>query len=71
MESCEISGELTSEQQLKDHFLPESAVLAHDFDLATNRVDDYVLEAMRRYLTITRESQPNIYSLSELKKVTR
>ena len=50
--------------------LLEAAVLAHDFDLATNRVDDYVPEAMRRGLTITRESQPNIYSLSELKKVT-
>lgn len=45
-----------------------AVVLAHDFDRATDRMNDYVLDAVREYLTIARESQLKVCSLSELRK---
>jgi peptidoglycan/xylan/chitin deacetylase (PgdA/CDA1 family) len=45
-----------------------AVVLAHDFDRATDKMDDYVLDAVREYLTIARESQLKVCSLSELRK---
>jgi peptidoglycan/xylan/chitin deacetylase (PgdA/CDA1 family) len=48
-----------------------AVVLAHDFDRTTDRIDDYVLEAIQKCLTIAWESQLKVCTFSELRKTVK
>jgi peptidoglycan/xylan/chitin deacetylase (PgdA/CDA1 family) len=48
-----------------------AVVLAHDFDRATESIDDYVLTAVKRCVSIAKESQLKVCSLSDLGSVPR